>query len=224
MPDEDHDASQDALPPAAPVKGHRPSPGRKMAAVHWLEVISLARAGVPVAKIAKSFKVKVSTIYRGLKKRGINIAGYQPIAAAVKESAERTALVERIKATKDKDYRYIEFLQQLVMTTVGDAKRAHAPMASIADNVKALKLAIDAVGNGTKVKWVILGLDRENENADLELPELPVREMTNDEVAVMRDKQILDDEAIGDTGMGALDDEDDDIVDETGSEDLPPGS
>jgi predicted DNA-binding protein YlxM (UPF0122 family) len=213
---------EDPFPPARANPGGRT---RKLTGSQWVEVIAMVRASVPVDKIAKVFHVQPSSIYRGLKRRRVNLAGYQPIAQEVQESAERRALIDKIKATKENDYKHTTLLQQLVVNTVAEAKRAGGgALVAAGDEVKVLKMAIDAVANGTKNKWLILGLDKENEDADLELPELPVREMSNDEVAALRDQQILEDEAL--SQLEVFDDENDQAADdiiEEGEED-PPGS
>lgn len=174
----------------------------------------MVKVAVPVVKIAKAYKVPPSTIYRGLKKRGVNLAGYTAIAGEILESEEVRKLRERIRDVKDKDYRHIDFLQGLVVSLIVESKKSSTPIAKNHDDIKTLKMAIDAVGNGTRSKWVILGLHRENENADQELPELPIREMSGDEVAIMRDKQLLEDETVTDEAFGVLDDEDEDVVEE----------
>jgi DNA invertase Pin-like site-specific DNA recombinase len=198
-------------------EGRPARPMRKLFPKEWLEIVGMAKSGVPVEKIAKSFGVQPSTIYKGLKRRNITIGAYTPSAAEVHESAERRELIARIKETKDKDYRFTEFLQRQVVTLIAEQQKEKRPFAAVIDDVKALKLALDAVRSGTDNKWKILGLDKENDDADKELPELPLRELTEDEIAAIRDRQIMED---GGEALEALDGEDEgEIVEESGEPD-----
>lgn len=206
---EDDAASDGEAMPAPSAKGNY-----RLNAADWLQIVSMAKKGVPVGRIAKAFKVKPSSVYRGLRRRRVNIAATTAVAVEEHESAERQELLERIRQTKDRDYRHVDFLQGMVISTIAEAKRAKAPIATVHDDINVLKAAIAAVGNGTKIKWVILGLDRENKDADRELPELPIREMSDVEVEALRDRQILEDDNIDETGFGALDDDEDDIIEE----------
>jgi len=223
------DDTQDepSAPSVASKASRRPAPGGtrpRLSGAQWVEVVSMARAGVPVGKVAKIFKCKPSTIYRGLRKRGVNLAAYQAVVHEVQESAERRELIERVKKTKDGDYKLIDQVQKIIAHKVAEAQTGRSTYAEIADPVKTLKIAIDAIGNGTKIKWMILGLDKMNENVDLELPELPIREMSPDEVAALRDRQILEDENLNNVEVFDDDDEiEDDGVIAEGDEDPPTG-
>lgn len=182
-----------------PAPASAPVSKTKLGPREWLEIISLVRQGVKVAKIAETYDVDQSVVYKGLKKRGINVAQLQQVAAleALQEVAnkDRAELVKRIRETKDEDYRFTSALQKSVMRVVLDAQKPGAArtLAAVLDDVKALKLAIDAVRNGTDNKFRLLGIDKENANADEALPELPIREMTDLEVESMRNRQAQED-------------------------------
>lgn len=171
---------------------------RKMAAKDWLEAIGMAKAGVPVRKIAKTFRVMPSTLYKGLKARGVTIGGWSPSATEVRGAAEREELLRRAKETRDNDFRITAYLQGkiAVVTKLEEdaaAAEGRAPRYSVLlDDYKALKTAIEAVKAGTDNKWRILGLDKA-ERDDGALPELPIRELTEDELSAMRDRQLLED-------------------------------
>lgn len=195
--------SEAASPPAKP-EGARI---RRLLEREWLEIVSLAKEGMSVLKIAKIYDVHHTVIYRGLKKRGVRIGSL--IAEASEEELERSReeTVRRIKETKDTDYRFTEALQKKIMKTVIDA--GSTPSKAL-DDIKALKIAIDGIRSGTNNKWRLLGLDRENEHADAVLPELPIREMTQNEVELIRNRQNLEDGNLSqddmDTVLGILDD------------------
>ncbi len=177
---------------------------RKLYPKDWLEIITLAKEGQPVAKIAKAFKVRKSTIYRGLKKRKIRLGAYVAAAEEVVENEATRILIERIRNTKDRDYQFTEVIQRQIMKLLTEASASSTPFAQIADNLKALNIAMRTIRSGTENKWRILGLDRDNEDADRELPELPLRELTDEEIEAMRDRQILEDD-LTDDELTALD-------------------
>jgi len=166
---------------------------RKLSANEWLEIVSLAEKGESIPKIAKLFDIHVSVIYRTLKRKGVRLGSNLKASEEEAAKAARELIIQRIKDTKEQDYRFTVALQEMVMRTIVDARKAGAAVGSVADDVKTLKLAIDAIGNGTKNKWTILGLDKDNADADKELPELPIREMTDLEVQAIRDRQEMED-------------------------------
>jgi hypothetical protein len=176
-------------------------PGRRLLPRDWLEIVQMARAGVPVATIAKTFKVGQSTVYQGLKKRRVTIGAYSMPAAEYEESQERKELLKRIRETKENDYKYTEFVQRRSVKLLMDAERDGRAPGSTMDDMRALKAAMEVIRAGTENKWRILGLDKENADADKELPELPIREMTEAEIIAERDKQLLDDASIDDLDL-----------------------
>jgi hypothetical protein len=159
----------------------------------WLEIVQMARAGVPVSTIADKFHVKRASVYAGLKKRRVVIGGLTPSSAEIEDSTERQELIKRIRETKDLDYRYTEFIQKTSVNLLMQAKKEDRPLSTTLDDQKALDIALKIIKNGTQNKWMILGLDRDNEDTDKELPELPIREMSQDEIVATRDQQLLDD-------------------------------
>lgn len=191
---------------------------RKLMPRDWLEIVQMARAGVPVATIAETFKVTKVSIYAGLKKRRVIIGVYTPSATQVEESSQRQEIVKRIRETKDADYRYTEFLQRQSIKLLMDAQKEGRPLATTLDDMKTLKAAMDVVRSGTDNKWRILGLDKENEDTDKELPELPIREMTDAEIIAERDKQLLDDAELEDLEEALVDGDAGDESDEDGDE------
>lgn len=171
-----------------------PSPrAKRLLPKQWLEVVQMARSGVPVAVIADSFKVQKSTIYRGLKERHVVIGAYTTPSAQFEESKERLKLIERVRETKENDYRYTEFLQRRSIKLLMDAERDGVKASTTLEDMRALKTAMEIVRAGTDNKWRILGLDKDHEDVDRELPELPIREMSQIEIDAERDKQLMDD-------------------------------
>lgn len=186
-----------------------------------LEIISLAKEGIPVKKIAEIHGVMDSTIYRLLKDRGVKIGLYTEKAAEDEKAKNRAELVEKIRKSKDFAYKSVDWIQRQVMMEMIEAQKAKEPVSRRQDNIKTLKIAMETMRLGTDNIWKVLGLDKDNEQADVELPELPVREMSKEEVEAIRDKQTLEDMELGMTpeiepeeGDEEEDDEDEDPEDE----------
>ena len=176
---------------------------KKLYPREWLEIIHLAKTGQKVATIAKKYDVHISVIYRGLKSRGVNLTLLAAEEDMKENAAKRAELVKRIEDTKDTDYRYTDFLQKEVVKLLMVAARPTAPGGSVnaaiagtMDAVKTLKIAMDAIRGGTDNKFRLLGIDKENSQADAVLPELPIRTLTDNEVEAMRDKQGSEDELL----------------------------
>lgn len=174
----------------------------------WLEIVSLAENGASIQKIAETFKCHPSVIYRGLKKKGVQLGSNAQKASEEVARLERETLISRIKETKDNNFKWVSALQARVVQTVIQAERAGKPLGMVKDDIKALKDAIDAVGSGQKTIWNILNIDKENADLDRVLPELPIRELTEQEVEQIRDRQAMEAMEMDILG-GDLDEEDD---------------
>ena len=176
----------------------------------WLEIVSLAENGASIQKIAETFKCHPSVIYRGLKKKGVQLGSNAQKASEEVARLERETLISRIKETKDNNYKWVSALQARVVQTVIKAEKEGKPIGMVKDDIKALKDAIDAVGSGQKTIWNILNIDKENADLDRVLPELPIRELTEQEVEQIRDRQAMEAMEMDILG-GDLDEDEDDL-------------
>ena len=140
-------------------------------------------------------------------------------------AAKMAELVKRINDTKDKDYRFTEFLAQQVIHTITTAQKPTAAggkapgIASVMDDVKTLKIAIDAIKSGTDNKFRLLGIDKENSQADAVLPELPIRTLTDNEVEAMRNQQSAEDDVLSADEMRDALESAEDLIEECDPED-----
>lgn len=181
--------------------------GKKLFPKDWLEIVNLAEQGTPVRKIAEIYSVDISVVYRGLQKRRVNLGAAAQRAAMAEAEKHRAELVKKISDTKDFDYAATQFLQKQVLNRVMEAQKKGERVGGAMDDIKALKIALDAIRTGTDNKWRLLGLDRENQDADAALPELPIRELTEDETSAMRERQRLEDGVLDPDELTLLDDE-----------------
>ena len=171
---------------------------KKLFPKDWLEIVNLAETGVKVHKIAEIYGVHATVIYRGLQKRKVNLTAISARITAEEAEKAQSIMLDRIRETRDKDYKFTEFLQQQIVAVVVSAQKAGEALGKHLDTIKALKIALDGVRGGTDNKWRILGLDKENENADAALPELPIRALTDVETEALRSAQEVEDGGIGD--------------------------
>lgn len=175
----------------------------------WIEICNMVKEGVPVHKIAKSYGVAPSSIYRGIKKRNVQVGVYAKSSDEIEGDKTRKELVERIRKTKDDDFKFTTLFQQEIVKIKLKADRDGKSLGHFEKDIKACKLAIDAIKAGTDNKWRILGLDQDNQDADKQLPELPIRQMTDAEVTAIRDRQMIEDADLTEIGEDELHLEDD---------------
>lgn len=178
---------------------------KKLQPRDWLEIVNLAETGVKIRKISEIYGVQQSLIYKGLHKRKVNIVSIGHRVAAEEMEKTKVALLEKIRETKDNDYKFTEFLQKQIIASVVKAQKGSVSISTEMDNIKTLKIALDGMRVGTANKWLILGLNNENEKADAALPDLPIRPLTDNEIDGMREKQESDDGLLMDDSEAELD-------------------
>lgn len=167
---------------------------RRLTATEWAEIIAMAENGTPIADIAAHFDAAKSTIYKGLETRGLSQSDLSKRSKEANDKREHEALVQKIKKTKEDSYTRIEAIERIAMNLVV-SKQKNAPSASqpifsdIEGDLKSLDKAMTILTKGLNAKWQILGLNRENADADAPMPELVVRELTSSEIDSIRRKQ-----------------------------------
>ena len=179
----------------------------------WLEIVSLARDGIAVRKIAKEYKVKPSSIYRGLKRRGVVIGSGLTSAATEVDAKLREQRIGQIREAKEQNLAFTKAIKLRTIKLVNDADKSAAAAgttgagtyAAIAEDLQALAQAMKIIRGATDNEWKVLGLDRADADTELELPELPIRELTDVEVEHIRDKQILEDDEFDEDDLDRLD-------------------
>lgn len=167
---------------------------RRLTATEWAEIIAMAENGTPIADIAAHFDAAKSTIYKGLETRGLSQSDLSKRSKEANDKREHEALVQKIKKTKEDSYTRIEAVERIAMNLV-ISKQKTAPAGSqpvfsdIESDLKSLERAMGILTKGLNAKWQILGLNRENAEADAPMPELVVRELTQSEIESIRRKQ-----------------------------------
>jgi hypothetical protein len=196
----------------------------------WLTIVALAEQGKPVKKIAEQFFVDQSVIYRGLAKRRVNLSVAAHRAQAEEAEINKQDLIKKIKDSKELGYAAVKYIKVELFKIVANENKAaqlenRPPNFGVhLNSVKTLKIALDGLKTGTDDLWRLLGLDKENKDADAILPDLPISVMTDGEVDQMRAEQEAQDglapgelEEMLDAARlnkDEVDDEDDSVVEE----------
>lgn len=191
----------------------------RLSQAEWIEIVSLFQSGVAISEIADRFDMAKSSIYRGLERRGFSS---KEIARKSKEELDRKEhekLVEKIKKTKEDSYSRIEAIERIAVSLVmKQAKKAQDHTGAISDSgvgkigevegdLKALDKAMTILTKGLTSKWVILGINKENAEADVTVPELIVRELTSVEIETIRRKQRTENDDLSAEEMALIESE-----------------
>lgn len=202
---------------------------RRLTPKDWLEIVSLVKEGVPVPELAVKYKRSPQAIYAGLKARRVDLNLISARIAREENERTKVEVLKKIKDTKNNDYKMVVFLQQKAMKIVVDSSKEESPEHALSrsqSDLKSIQIAMNVVTSGTAAKWKILGLDQENADADIVLPELPIRDMTGAELQALRKRQAEeaagiypDEEEYSREAMDELIDEEIDKVEEGMEED-----
>lgn len=200
-------------------KRHRPVGGRKvgdrsLTVAQKAEAASLWRAGtVTLDDLAKKFKKRPETFSRLFTRMGIEKGA--GAAAAVKKAEEALAAriateaeetLKRIAQVKDTHFKMSQSVAVMAFRELQQAKAAGVSIAGLKDTLSSYKLMSEILGNARKELYVLLSVEKFDEKEDdHDLPDLTVRELTQDEVAQLRDAP--DDDGM-DTGESLLLDDD----------------
>lgn len=189
-----------ASSPASPEEAARPRRRyARLSAEEWAEArAAWMTGGVTAEELAQRYGCSLRAVQLHMAKhkaqKGSAIAAR---AAAVEARVLAEALPDeddlatRIRQTREGTYRDAMTIQQLVMQNVLLAQNPTTALSAVAA-LRALDLAATALGRTQRVRWLALGLDKAPPEPT-ELPELPIRVLTDEEVAAIRAQQEQDD-------------------------------
>lgn len=181
------------------------------------ELVSLwAAGGMTAEELGAKYGLSRRGIQQALVRLGSPKKGSSTVTTvtatwplALAEMPTISAPADRQRDAIDAAYRNAVRLESLTMQAVAEA----TSLGGIAA-LRALDLAASAMARLTSMKRAAAGLGAINPPDPATLPELTIRELTEHEVAVIRDQQLADDSA----AMGS-DDDDDDVVQEDADDD-----
>ncbi len=193
---------------------------RRLAAPEEAQLVSLWEGGALSAEdLACRFGMSRRGIQAALTRLGAvkgRSADEAVIAATQRTLAALPPLpsdpAERIHNAREAAYRDAVRLQQLAMAAAEEAAQELGGVASI----RVLAKVADVIAKARVVVWSSLNLDGKMPVNEGDLPELPVRDLTDEEVAAIRDQQSLDDEELGRTPPPPEPHEENEIVEEGG--------
>ena len=187
----------------------------KLSVDEWNTITETYQSGIStLQEIADKYNVSIGAILSQAKARGIARRGAFPAGAAIKalaggaSASVAAALIpptphasckptaasqeERIRATNDDGYNDAVAIQRLLRLAIA-ALPAPTTQQEAAATIRAADMAVTALDRANRVRRAILRLDRDNVDADIVLPELPITEMTDAEVTQMREAQERED-------------------------------
>lgn len=197
--------------------GGRKVGDRSLTVAQRAEAASLWRSGsVTLDDLAKKFKKRPETFSRLFTRMGVEKGSgaaaamrkaEEAIAARTATDAEET--LKRIAQVKDTHFKMTQSIAVMAFRELQQAKTAGIDVAGLKDALGSYKLMTEILGNSRKELWALLSVEKHDATEELsDLPDLTVRELTQSEVAQLRDTP--DDDGL-DSGEGMLSLTDDDL-------------
>jgi transposase-like protein len=174
------------------------------------EAVALWRTGsVTLGDLSKRFGKRPETFSALFKRMGVKKG-----SAAEEHTARVAAAVEtkiltdveeharRVAQAKEDHYKMSNGLAKLVWAEIVRARQAELKIEGLKETMQTLRLAAEVISNSRKELWTVLKIEDADKNKELEdLPELQVRELTDNEIGQLQ-KQGDVDELGGDDDVG----------------------
>jgi len=192
-------------------KAKKPATIRQLTVSQKAEAVALWRAGsVTLDELGKKYKKHPETLSRLFKRMGIEKgSGAAEAVKKIVATAEARTLsdteetMRKIAATRHEHFTMSGTLAKIAWAEILRARQAGVDLASLKDLMVTLKLAGDVMGNSRKELWAVLDVEKySKEQSYDELPELTVRELTNDEIFLLQATPNVDEMGL-DAGSGA---------------------
>lgn len=157
------------------------------------EATALYESGtVTLEDLGRRFGKRSTTFLRLFKKLGV-VKGSKAdeTRERVREEVEKTVLddavtlANRIREVKEEHFKASRALFKLNWQEILQAKKEGKSLASINANAKALNVLIANFKMIREESYVVLGLDKDSDD-DGDIPELPIHELTQEQIESMR--------------------------------------
>ncbi|KAA5604422.1 hypothetical protein F1188_16315 [Roseospira marina] len=174
--------------------------GRKLTPAQWALAVEKWELGaVRLADLSAEFGISETALSLGLKSRGATKGRRaaeharsvsEAVSEAVRETAVKDALdgaelrKKRINDTKKEHYEWSAALSKLAMSRVLKAQKDGTPLSDAEGDLKAIRNAMEIIARGRQERWEILDVPSDIDMA--ELPELVIRDLTDNEVDELR--------------------------------------
>lgn len=147
--------------------------------------------------IAKYLKVPEATVSKHFDRKGLKKGTRTAeLLAAAEEEMKKTAVEEaalialRIRETKEDHYKMASNLAKLTWAEILKAKSDGAPLSSVQANLKALETAMTVLKKAREERYAVLGLDKDVDVDEDDIPDLVVSELTEEQIAVIRANDV----------------------------------
>jgi hypothetical protein len=177
--------------------------GKVLTPAEWAEVVTLWELGkVTLVDLSAKFGISPAGLSKGLKKRGA-VKGSRAkevgdaMAKAVLKVTEEDALTAaeerqaKINETRKSHYDYAKMLASQIMGRLAKAQKDERPFESEMNNIKTLRIAAQGLATIRQERFAILDADKAVDQD--ELPELVIRDLTEDEITKLRNVDTEDD-------------------------------
>lgn len=189
-------------------------PAKNLTGAQKAEAVALWRAGeITLEGLSKKFKKRPETFSRMFTRMGITKGS--GAAAAIKKAEELVAervvsdtelTLQRISEVRESHYTMSRHLAKLAFREIINAKNAELDVGKLKDVMAVYKMASDVIGNSRKELFDLLNAEKYEKAEDIDnLPDLTVRELTNDEIEQLHSSPIDDGMDEDDLGGGMLD-------------------
>jgi len=198
-----------------PGGGGRKVGGRTLTVPQKAEAAALWRAGaITLDALAKKFKKRPETFSRLFAKMGIEKGSG---TAAAMRDAEKTVAAEtisnveltlkRISEVKESHYKMSSSIAIMAYRELQRHRAAEIDVGKLKEAMGVYKTLSEIVGNSRKELFQILNVEGHEKNLELDdLPDLMVRELTQDEVTLLRDAPEVDEDDVGGDMLDLADD------------------
>ncbi|RQT26043.1 hypothetical protein [Burkholderia contaminans] len=126
-------------------------------------------------------------VKKGEKRAEVHAAVQQKVAEQI--AGDATIIAGKIRETKDSHYSAAKVIAQLIQNQLVKAQRDGQAFATVQNEIKTLKLAAEALSICRAERFEVLGIANGEKDEIGDLPELPIREMTADQILEMQQRQ-----------------------------------
>lgn len=184
-----------------------PAPVR-LTEAQWAEIVERAELGTSKSsELAREFGVSPQAVSNYFKKHGVvagsrkhEIASKIGTALGVAKAAEVVTFEhkrkQRIEETKTDHYNWMSAIQRQIMSKVANAVKAGDPIASIDADMRTLYRVLKSLEIGRRERYKLL--DVEGLVDETTLPQIQIRDLTEEEIESFRSASSEDDDLLDD--------------------------
>lgn len=200
----------DAASPAEEAGSETESKEARLSKKDWEEISTLWELGeIKLSEICRRWKISKQAVIRYFKRNGIVqnsrksevktavIAGVAAATAAAAVPTFADKRKQRIEETRESHYQAADYLTKLTTKTLIDAVRDKKPLASVREDLKALRYA--SAIHETMLRIRLDVLNAHDEIDEVEMPSFQIVDLTDKDIEELRAKQ--DEEDMGDDGL-----------------------